>query len=127
MVRRADASRPLQPNLGRCGGILEGKKIATLAEVHGALIAPHLYCGPVVAAANIQLATCSPNFLVLESIQDMGGFHADLLVKPLQFENGRIIPPTDPGLGVELNEAVALANPYAGTELHLEMRERPVT
>ena len=117
----------LQPNLGRCGGILEGKKIATLAEVHGALIAPHLYCGPIVAAANIQLATCSPNFLVLESIQDMGGFHADLLVKPLQFENGRIVPPTTPGLGVELNEAVAVAHPYTGTELHLEMREKPVT
>lgn len=117
----------LQPNLGRCGGILEGKKIATLAEVHGALIAPHLYCGPVVAAANIQLATCSPNFLVLESIQDLGGFHGDLLLKPLQFENGRIIPPTEPGLGVELNETVALAHPYTGTELHLEMRERPVT
>ena len=117
----------LQPNLGRCGGILEGKKIATLAEVHGALIAPHLYCGPVVAAANIQLATCSPNFLVLESIQDMGGFHAELLVKPLQFDNGRIIPPTDPGLGVELDETVALAHPYTGGELHLEMRERPIT
>lgn len=117
----------LQPNLGRCGGILEGKKIATLAEVHGALIAPHLYCGPVVAAANIQLATCSPNFLVLESIQDMGGFHGELLANPLQFENGRIIPPTEPGLGVELNEAVALAHPYEGSELHLEMRERPVT
>ena len=117
----------LQPNLGRCGGILEGKKIATLAEVYGALIAPHLYCGPIVAAANIQLATCSPNFLVLESIQDMGGFHAELLVKPLQFENGRIVPPTEPGLGVELNESVALAHPYTGTELHLEMRERPVT
>ncbi|MEQ1874485.1 MAG: mandelate racemase/muconate lactonizing enzyme family protein [Ilumatobacteraceae bacterium] len=117
----------LQPNLGRCGGILEGKKIATLAEVHGALIAPHLYCGPIVAAANIQLATCSPNFLVLESIQDMGGFHAELLVKPLQFDNGRIVPPTEPGLGVELNEAVALAHPYNGNELHLEMRERPVT
>ncbi|MBI4883120.1 MAG: mandelate racemase/muconate lactonizing enzyme family protein [Actinobacteria bacterium] len=117
----------LQPNLGRCGGILEGKKIATLAEVHGALIAPHLYCGPIVAAANIQLATCSPNFLVLESIQDMGGFHADLLVQPLRFESGRIVPPTEPGLGVELNEAVALAHPYTGTELHLEMREGPVT
>jgi L-alanine-DL-glutamate epimerase-like enolase superfamily enzyme len=57
----------------------------------------------------------------------MGGFHAELLVEPLQFESGRIVPPTGPGLGVQLNEAVALANPYTGSELHLEMRERPIT
>ena len=55
------------------------KKIAGLAEAHYAQIAPHLYCGPIVGAANIQLAACSPNFLVLEGILDWGGFHAELL------------------------------------------------
>ena len=119
------AASIIQPNLGRCGGILEGKKIAALAEAHGAQIAPHLYCGPVVGAANIQLAACSPNFLILESIQDWSGFHADLLVTPITWEDGYVIPPTAPGLGVELNEAVALAHPYTGDELHLEMRETP--
>ena len=57
-------------NLGRVGGLLEAKKIAGMAEAHYAQIAPHLYCGPVVGAANIQLtAACSPNFLILESIE----------------------------------------------------------
>ena len=56
----------LQMNLGRVGGILEAKKIAGLAETHYAQIAPHLYCGPIVGAANIQISTCSPNFLILE-------------------------------------------------------------
>ena len=46
-------------NLGRVGGLLEAKKIAGMAEAHYAQIAPHLYCGPIVGAANIQLATCS--------------------------------------------------------------------
>ena len=44
----------LQPDLGRVGGLLEAKKIAALAETRYAQIAPHLYCSPIVGAANIQ-------------------------------------------------------------------------
>ena len=121
------AASILQPNLGRCGGILEGKKIAAMAEARNAQIAPHLYCGPVVGAANIALATCSPNFLILESIGDWSGFHAQLLRTPIRWEGGYVIPSTEPGLGVELNEAVALAHPYTGTDLHLKMTEEPQT
>jgi galactonate dehydratase len=120
------AASILQLNLGRCGGLLEGKKIASLAEVYGAQIAPHLYCGPIVGAANIALGTCSPNFLILESIGDWSGFHAELLMKPIIWEDGYVIPSDEPGLGVELNETVALANPYVGSELHLEMFEQPL-
>ena len=96
-VLEAGAAAILQPNLGRVGGLLEGKKIAALAEVHYAQIAPHLYCGPVVGAANAQLAACSPNFLVLEGIADWGGFHAELLRTPLQFEDGHLLVPTRAG------------------------------
>jgi galactonate dehydratase len=124
-VLSTGAASILQLNLGRCGGLLEAKKIAGMAETHYAQIAPHLYCGPIVGAANIQLSTCSPNFLILESIQDWSGFHADILVKPIQWENGYVIPPTEPGLGVELNETVAFAHPYEGTELHLEPGQTP--
>jgi 2-dehydro-3-deoxyphosphogalactonate aldolase len=105
--------------------LLEGKKIAALAEVHNAQIAPHLYCGPIVGAANLQLATCSPNFSILEGILDWGGFHAELLKAPLRWEGGYLIPPTEPGLGVELDEEIARAHPYTGDELHLDMTERP--
>ena len=70
------AASILQLNLGRVGGLLEAKKIAALAEVHYAQLAPHMYCGPIVGAANIQLATCSPNFLILEGIETWGGFQA---------------------------------------------------
>jgi galactonate dehydratase len=122
----AGAAAILQMNLGRVGGILEAKKIAGMAETHHAQIAPHLYCGPIVGAANIQIATCSPNFLILESIESWGGFHSEILKSPIQFEDGHVIPPTAPGLGVELNEAVAEANPYTGDMLHLEMTQHPV-
>jgi galactonate dehydratase len=125
-VLAAGAANILQMNLGRVGGLLEAKKVAALAEVHYAQIAPHLYCGPVVGAANIQIATCTPNFLILESIQQWGGFHAKILKKPIRWEDGYVIPPTAPGLGVELDEAVALAHPFAGEGLHLEMADRPL-
>ena len=114
----------VQPNLGRCGGILEGKKIAVLAEAHGVQLAPHLYCGPIVGAANIQLATCSPNFLILEGILEWGGFHAELLKKPIVWQEGYVIPPREPGLGVELDEAVAEAHPYKDGALHLTVADR---
>ncbi len=123
---KAGSAAILQMNLGRVGGILEAKKIAAMAEVDHVQIAPHLYCGPIVGAANIQIATCSPNFLILESIESWGGFHSEILNTPIRFEDGHVIPPTAPGLGVELNEVVARANPYNGDMLHLEMTQHPV-
>jgi 2-dehydro-3-deoxyphosphogalactonate aldolase len=123
---RANAAAILQMNLGRVGGILEAKKIAALAEVQHVQLAPHLYCGPVVGAANIQLATCSPNFLILEGIERWQGFHAEVLMKPIRWESGYVLPPTEPGLGVELNEAVIARHPWQGQALHLEMAAEPV-
>ena len=125
-VLETGAASILQMNLGRVGGLLEAKKIAAMAETHYAQIAPHLYCGPVVGAANIQIATCSPNFLILESILEWGGFHAEILKTPIRWEDGHVIPPTAPGLGIELDEEVALAHPYADNALHLEMAEVPL-
>jgi galactonate dehydratase len=124
---RAGSAAILQMNLGRVGGILEAKKIAAMAEVDHVQIAPHLYCGPVVGAANIQLATCSPNFLLLESIERWDGFHAQILRKPVRWEDGYVIPSTEPGLGVELNEDFIKGYPYTDTRLHLEMKPDPVT
>jgi 2-dehydro-3-deoxyphosphogalactonate aldolase len=120
------AASILQMALGRVGGILEAKKIAGMAEAHYAQIAPHLYCGPVEGAANIQIDTCSPNFLIQEGIKTWGGFHAEILKEPIQWEDGYIIPPTKPGLGVELNEEVAAAHPYTGDKLHLLPFNEPV-
>jgi len=121
-VLETGAASILQMNLGRVGGLLEAKKIAGMAEARYAQIAPHLYSGPVLGAANIQLATCTPNFLVLEGIRDWGGFHAQLLRKPVTFEDGYVIPSTEPGLGVELDEEVAAAHPYDDDALHLNPR-----
>jgi 2-dehydro-3-deoxyphosphogalactonate aldolase len=124
-VLEEGAASILQMNLARVGGITEAKKIASMAEACHVQIAPHIYCGPITWAAAIQVSTSTPNFLILETIYDGSGFYSELLQKPIQWERGYIIPPTEPGLGVELNEAVALANPYAGNALHLDMTHTP--
>jgi 2-dehydro-3-deoxyphosphogalactonate aldolase len=119
------AASILQFALGRVGGILEAKKIAGMAEAHYAQLAPHLYCGPIEGAANVQIGTCSPNFLIQESIETWTHFHAEILKQPMRWEDGYIIPPTKPGLGVELNETVADKNPYSGKTLHIEVMDTP--
>ena len=126
LLRAGDASI-LQMNVARVGGLLEAKKIAGMAEVFSAQIAPHLYNGPIGAAASIQLAACTPNFLIQESIMTFGGFHAELLRQPLQWEDGHLIPSREAGLGVELDmAAVARHAPYTGDRLHLQMDAKPV-
>jgi len=120
------AASILQPNTGRSGGILETKKITAMAEAHHIQVAPHCYCGPIVGAANIQVAATLPNFLILESLKQWDGFHATLLKKKIEWQDGHVIPSRDPGLGVELDEAVCEAHPYDGQDLHLQMMQTPL-
>ncbi|RLJ51613.1 L-alanine-DL-glutamate epimerase-like enolase superfamily enzyme [Litoreibacter meonggei] len=120
---RTGGVKILQPALGRAGGIWEMKKLAGLAEVFNAEMAPHLYAGPVEWAANIHLATSIPNLLMCETIET--DFHADLIGGAIKVENGYITPPETPGLGITLDEDLARANPFTGTGLHLQMQEEP--
>ncbi len=113
----------LQPALGRAGGIWEAKKIAALAEAHTALVAPHLYAGPVEWAANIHLGVSLPNLLMCETIETP--FHTNLIGGAIAVDAGFIPAPSAPGLGIEVDEALARANPYTGDALHLEMQEAP--
>ncbi|MCZ0813987.1 mandelate racemase/muconate lactonizing enzyme family protein [Roseovarius sp. EGI FJ00037] len=122
-VLRQGAASILQPALGRAGGIWEAKKIAILAEVYNAQLAPHLYAGPVEWAANIHLAASIPNLLMIETIETP--FHNALIKGSLRVENGFVTPPDTPGLGIDLDEALARAHPYRGDGLHLEMQDAP--
>ena len=115
----------LQPALGRVGGIGEARKIAAMAEVYNAQVAPHLYAGPVEWAANVQLGAAIPNLLMVETIGTGGDFHRRLIGDTIRFEQGFLVPPEGPGLGIEFDEALARAHPYTGTGLHLEMQEAP--
>ena len=120
---RAGAVQVLQPALGRVGGIWEGKKIAAMAEVYNAQLAPHLYAGPVEWAANIHLSVSIPNALMAETIETP--FHAQLIGNAIRVEDGFVTAPQAPGLGIDFNEDLARAHPYTGQALHLEMQEAP--
>ena len=120
------AASIIQFNLGRVGGILEAKKIAAIAEAHGVQVAPHLYCGPIVAAANIQISTCIPNFLILECIRKMDGFYSKIINKPINWNSGYVIPSKEPGLGIEINEKILKNYPYEENLLHLQVLEKNI-
>lgn len=124
-VLRSGAATILQPALGRAGGIWETKKIAAIAEVYNAQIAPHLYAGPVEWAANIQLATSIPNILMAETIETP--FHNALIKNSIRVEEGYITPPSGPGLGINFDEDLARAHPFTGDGLHLQMQEAPIS
>ena len=101
---RKQAAQIIQIDIGQAGGIMVGKKVASIAEASYAVIAPHMYCGPVAAAAALQLATCSPNFMIAEANQ--GPLHKKIFKDPIVFKDGYIKVPTGPGLGVEFDEKV---------------------
>lgn len=122
-VLRSGAATILQPALGRAGGIWEMKKVAAIAEVYNAQMAPHLYAGPIEWAANIQLAASIPNILMCECIETP--FHDQLIKGTIRVEDGYITPSEAPGLGIDVDEDLARAHPYSGNGLHLEMQEAP--
>jgi 2-dehydro-3-deoxyphosphogalactonate aldolase len=95
------AAAIIQADLTMTGGILEGKKIAAMAECYYAQMAPHHYGGPIALAASIQLDACCTNFYIQEANIDL---KTPFLQEPIAWEKGDLIPPTRPGLGVEVNE-----------------------
>jgi galactonate dehydratase len=107
----AGAADIVQPDLLLCGGILEAKKIAALAEAHCLTVAPHSPLGPVSTAVATQFAASTPNFFILEYRLDSQGPMRNLILQPLKLVNGYLEIPTVPGIGIELNEKAFQGNP----------------
>jgi len=113
-VLRAGAASIPQPAPGRAGGLWETRRIAAIAGVYGAQLAPHLYAGPVAWAANIHLAATAPNLLMTECIGTGGEFHLPLIGHTLRVEDGFVTPPQGPDLGISFDEGLARTHLYAG-------------
>ncbi|CAN5553584.1 galactonate dehydratase [soil metagenome] len=95
------AASILQPDLCHAGGLTEGRIIAGMAEAYYATIAPHNPMGPISLATGLHLAASIPNFLVQEQVSLGEGY----LKNPFKLEqDGNVLIPTGPGLGVELDE-----------------------
>jgi galactonate dehydratase len=110
-ILASGAADIVQPDLLICGGLLEAKKIAAMAEAHDVNVAPHNPLGPVSTAVAVHFAASTPNFLILEYRPDQSGPARDLVRKPLVLENGHIRIPDQPGLGIELNEPAFAGKP----------------
>ncbi len=117
----SQAADIVQPDVGHLGGILETRKLAATAESHYVLVAPHNVGGPVLTAASLQLAACTPNFKIQEHFNDF----ADEEVKqaapglPEVGEDGCFELPTAPGLGVELDVDFVAEHPRRGAHFDL--------
>ena len=94
------------------GGLLECKRIAALAAAYGIPIAPHSWSTAVGLAANFHLAFATPNALIGEYPMVSYPLLDELLVEPFDIENGYLLPPSTPGLGVELTDAIVEKYPY---------------
>ncbi len=94
----------VQPDVCACGGIMELKKIAAMAEAQYIMVAPHNPMSPLAAAVNVHFAASTPNFLILEYRAPVEGAYKDVLKEPLMVSDGYLDIPNKPGWGVELNE-----------------------
>jgi galactonate dehydratase len=103
-ILAAQALDVIQPDICCCGGVLEMKKIAAMAEAYYVMVAPHNPMGPLATTVNVHFAASTPNFFILEYHPDDTAPRKDLLKEPLMVKNGYIELPTKPGYGVELNE-----------------------
>ncbi|EFU74873.1 galactonate dehydratase [Enterococcus italicus] len=100
----------VQPDVALCGGILETRKIAAMAEAYDIAVAPHAPYGPIALAATLQVDSCTPNVFIQE--QSLGihynkGFDLLDFVKNkeiFQYKDGFVDLPSKPGLGLEMDE-----------------------
>ena len=124
LVTRA-AFRPLfeagavdivQPDLCHAGGIMEVKKIASMAETYYCKISPHNPLGPISLAANIQLGACTPNFLIAEhfGMKEEWDIGEGYLEKHFEIEDGYIKISRLPGLGINVNEDILQERKFEG-------------
>lgn len=109
-----------QPDLTHCGGLLETKKIAAMAETHGLMVAPHNVGASVSTAAALHLAACVPNFKIQEYFNDFDEpFVAGTASGLPAVTDGYFALPEGPGLGVTFNEDVVLAHPFRRQHFNL--------
>jgi L-alanine-DL-glutamate epimerase-like enolase superfamily enzyme len=111
-----------------CGGITEAKKIAGWCETHYIDLAVHNPIGPVATSAFLHLCLSIPNFAVQELPRRPGDSMPDVVLNQPVWEDGYLLPPEAPGLGIEFNREAIKKYPFSVTELpHLRRVDGSVT
>jgi galactonate dehydratase len=109
----------LQPDLSHCGGVLEARAIAAMAEVYYCGFAPHNPLGPVNTIVSAHVGMASPNFVALEVCLYPADWTRDLLAEPLDLKGGYLELSDAPGWGVELDVELCRGHPYRPHKLPL--------
>jgi galactonate dehydratase len=110
-VLEKQAADIIMPDITRCGGISEMRKMATLAETFHVPIAPHNPNGPISTIASAHTMATVPNFFRQEFMVNDVPWRDQCLSHPLPIEEGFFILPDRPGLGFEINEEELLKHP----------------
>jgi galactonate dehydratase len=106
------AAHVVQPDPAYCGGFLESKKIAALAEAHYVSVAPHNCDGPLKTMVAVHLCANIPNFMILETFEDYDvAWRCDLTPNAPRVKGGYYEVPAGPGWGVEIDDTVIAAHP----------------
>ena len=115
MLMRRGAAQYVRPDVCAVGGITTTKKVCAAAEASDVLVIPHNPLGPVSTAACLQICACIPN-LGIQELPDfcLNGSEDAMVKEPLRFENGFMVIPEAPGIGVELAENAAELYPAKG-------------
>ena len=113
MLLQRGAVQYIRPDVCMCGGLTHAKKIAALAEAHYVQVVPHNPLSPVSTAACVQLAACIPNFALQEyPAGENEPPKSEIVKSALTLENGFLIVPDVPGIGIELAEDAQERYPY---------------
>lgn len=100
-------------------GLSEARRIAELAALFDTTFSPHNYMSPFATAVNAQLCAALPNAEILEIDPDDVAWKHDLIDHPLVIEDGALVVPDRPGIGVDINEDVVRAHPFQGAEVRI--------
>jgi galactonate dehydratase len=104
------------------GGFTEARKIAGWAESHYQYLAPHSPMGPVSLAACVHLDIASP-LVGVQELPEVPGAVSDVFPQQMTFEDGHLVAPTLPGIGVDIDEEAAADHPFQARPMN-ELRRR---
>ncbi|MCU0831400.1 MAG: galactonate dehydratase [Rhizobiaceae bacterium] len=122
---RLRAMHVAQPDIAHAGGLAETKKIAAMCETAGIGVAPHNPLGPIASAAALHFAVSTPNFIIQEEMSGAVQWYDDVVQGPVRRIDGAWQVPEGPGLGVEVDEAVAAAHPFKPEIYHTQHAVMP--
>ena len=106
----------IQPDVARAGGISEIRKITAMAAKHKVPVSFHTWGDGVALAASIHLSAALKDCIVMELDYTYNPLREELLGDPFKVQNGYLIPPEKPGLGIELNQTALERFAFSGTE-----------